>query len=100
LALQIGDVVDPGTKARRSWVNDLLTEFCIWLLLSLLVTVEQIDENNKAQHVCSPFPAFHSYYISSSGGRRIKRMANSVMVATLSNHRARGSPAIILIALM
>jgi len=31
LALQIGDVVDPGTKARR-------------------ITVEQIDENNKAQH--------------------------------------------------
>ena len=66
----------------------------------LLVTVKQIDENNKAQQVHSPFPVFHSYYISSSGDQHIKTMANLVMVTILSNHWARVSLAITLIALM
>ena len=73
----------------------LLTEFCIWLPLSLLVTVEQLDLDNKAQHVCSSPPAFHLYYISNSGGRRINALAISVMVSIPSNHKTRTLPAII-----
>ena len=76
---------------------NLVTDFCIWLPLSLIVTVEQIDESNKKQQVCSSSTAFHTYYISDSGGRRFNASANSVMVSTPSNHRARATQDIILL---
>ena len=54
LAIQIGDIVDPITKARKGWDKFICsTNFWIWSPFCLyIVTVEQIDENNKAQHVC------------------------------------------------
>ena len=80
---------------KRLGLYNLLTEFCIWLPLSLIVKVEQVDENHRRQHVCSSSPAFSSYYISNSGGSRINALASSVMVSTPSNHREREKPGII-----
>lgn len=100
LPIQIGDIVDPETKARKSWVNNSLTELSFSLCLSLIVTVEEIDENNKAKHVGSLSPVFCSYFISNSGSWLIKIMVHLVMVTTLSNHRARGLLAITLLPLI
>ena len=89
LALEIGDVVDPHTKARNGWVYITCSLNSASDYLCLIVKVEQVDENHRRQHVCSSSPAFSSYYISNSGGSRINALASSVMVSTPSNHRER-----------
>ena len=91
----ISSIPTPSQRGLSQY--NLLIEFCIWLSLSLIAKVEQVDENHKRQHVCSTSPEFCSYYISNRGGSRINALPNSVMVSTPSNQRAKSLPGIILL---